>query len=135
MNPVVHFEMPAGDKARMRAFYESAFGWKTNQLGSEMGNYVLVTTADTVASGMIQKPGQINGGFFDRSSIDAQTRITIEVEDIKAAMARVTQAGGKALGGRQNPEEPDVIPGVGLYATVIDTEGNMVSLLQPTGKT
>ncbi len=40
MNPVVHFEMPAEDKARMRKFYESAFGWKTHQLGKEMGEYV-----------------------------------------------------------------------------------------------
>ncbi|WP_394295705.1 VOC family protein [Candidatus Methanoperedens nitratireducens] len=27
MNPVVHFEMPAKDKGRMRKFYETAFGW------------------------------------------------------------------------------------------------------------
>ena len=26
MNPVVHFEMPASDMARMRKFYESVFG-------------------------------------------------------------------------------------------------------------
>ena len=33
MNPVVHFEMPAKDKNRMRNFYETAFGWQTEQLG------------------------------------------------------------------------------------------------------
>ncbi len=39
MNPVVHFEMPAEDKARMQKFYEAAFGWKASQLGKEMGDY------------------------------------------------------------------------------------------------
>ncbi|MGZ5819707.1 MAG: hypothetical protein ACXWJD_13295, partial [Burkholderiaceae bacterium] len=45
MNPVVHFEMPYEDSDRMAQFYESAFGWKTQRLGQEMGNYVVVTTA------------------------------------------------------------------------------------------
>jgi len=33
MNPVVHFEMPAKDKSRIRKFYETAFGWQTEHLG------------------------------------------------------------------------------------------------------
>ena len=44
MHPVVHFEMPAEDRKRMSAFYTRAFGWKTEQLGPEMGEYVVVTT-------------------------------------------------------------------------------------------
>ena len=47
MNPVVHFEMPAKDRGRMRKFYETAFGWRTEQLGKEMGEYVLVTTTES----------------------------------------------------------------------------------------
>lgn len=38
--------MPAEDSKRMASFYEKVFGWKTQQLGSEMGDYVLVTTAE-----------------------------------------------------------------------------------------
>lgn len=34
MNPVVHFEMPYDDPARMSKFYASAFGWECNKLGS-----------------------------------------------------------------------------------------------------
>jgi len=63
MNPVVHFEMPAEDRNRMAAFYQEAFGWKTQMLGPEMGEYVIVTTAESDA-----KPGApagaINGGFY-----------------------------------------------------------------------
>ena len=28
MNPVIHFEMPFNDPARLVKFYEAAFGWK-----------------------------------------------------------------------------------------------------------
>jgi predicted enzyme related to lactoylglutathione lyase len=56
--------------------------------------------------------------------------VVIAVDDIKAAMKKVKEAGGKVLGG-QKPGEPDAIPGVGLYASFVDTEGNRVSLLQP----
>ena len=33
MNPVVHFEIPAKDRGRMRKFYETTSGWQTEQLG------------------------------------------------------------------------------------------------------
>jgi hypothetical protein len=47
MNPVVHFEMPAEDKKRMAGFYTKVFGWQTQMLGPEMGDYVLATTTET----------------------------------------------------------------------------------------
>ena len=45
MDPVVHFEMPYDDHPRMTKFYQAAFGWVTQALAEEMGNYVLATTA------------------------------------------------------------------------------------------
>ena len=65
MNPVVHFEMPYDDRVRMAKFYESAFGWQTQILGEDMGNYVLATTTETDQSGP-KRPGAINGGFYAR---------------------------------------------------------------------
>lgn len=38
MNPVVHFEIPYDNRARMEKFYESAFGWQTQVLGENMGS-------------------------------------------------------------------------------------------------
>jgi predicted enzyme related to lactoylglutathione lyase len=128
MSPVVHFEMPAEDRARMAAFYEKAFGWKTQQLGSEMGDYVLVTTAETdVKPGA--PAGAINGGFFPKKpDWPAQyPSIVIGVDDIEAAMRRVGKEGGEVLG------EPMQIPGVGRYISFFDTERNRVSMLQPEG--
>jgi predicted enzyme related to lactoylglutathione lyase len=135
MNPVVHFEMPAEDRKRMADFYTKVFGWKTQMMGPEMGNYVVVTTAESDEKTRRPKqPGSINGGFYekDKSKTDQYPSIVIAVDDIWAAMKAVTAAGGKVLGG-QKPGEPDDIPGVGLYAGFIDTEGNRVGILQPSG--
>lgn len=52
--------------------------------------------------------------------------MVIAVEDIKEGMKKVKDAGGKLLG------EPMDIPGVGSYMSFFDTEGNRVSMLQPT---
>ena len=66
MNPVVHFEMPAEDRKRMAGFYTDVFGWKTNLMGEDMGNYVTVSTTETDDKGRPKTPGTINGGFFPK---------------------------------------------------------------------
>lgn len=125
MNPVVHFEMPAEDRERMAHFYTRAFGWQTQLMGPEMGNYVVVTTTETDENGP-KHPGAINGGFFVKNpDYPAQyPSVVIAVDDIKDAMKKVTDAGGKVLG------DPMEIPGVGQYVSFFDTEGNRVSILQ-----
>ena len=128
MNPVVHFEMPAEDKNRMAEFYTKAFGWQTQMLGPEMNEYVLVTTTELAENGRPKNPGAINGGFYKKSAdMPAQyPSVVIAVDDIKEAMKKVTDAGGKVLG------EPMEIPGHGLYISFFDTEGNRVSMMQST---
>ncbi len=128
MDPVVHFEMPAQDKKRMADFYENVFGWKTEMLGPEMGEYVLVFTAESDETGRPKNPGVINGGFFTKCEDNPAEypSVVIAVEDIKEHMKNVEKAGGKVLG------EPMEIPGVGQYVSFIDTEGNRVSMLQPS---
>lgn len=126
MNPVVHFELPYGNPARIARFYESTFGWKTQFLGEGMGNYILVTTAEAdVKPGAAA--GAINGGLYPKKpDWPAQyPSIVIGVEDISESMKQVSRAGGKVIG------EPMPIPGVGLYVSFFDTEGNRVSMLQP----
>ena len=126
MNPVIHFEMPYDDQKRMSTFYSQAFGWQTQALGEEMGNYVLATTTET-SEGRPTTPGAVNGGFFPRKpDWPAQhPSVVIAVEDITRSTSLVQQSGGKVLG------EPMFIPGVGNYVSFIDTEGNRVSMLQP----
>jgi predicted enzyme related to lactoylglutathione lyase len=64
MNPVVHFEMPAEDRIRMADFYSTVFGWETQMLGEEMGNYVTVSTTKTDEQGRPTMPGAINNVLF-----------------------------------------------------------------------
>jgi predicted enzyme related to lactoylglutathione lyase len=126
MDAVVHFEMPYDDAKRVASFYRSAFGWNTEQMGAEMGNYVLATTTETQA-GRPATPGAINGGFFARKpDWPAQyPSVVIAVDDVRASMDKVRRAGGDVLG------EPMEIPGVGQYVSFTDSEGNRVGMLQP----
>ncbi|MFA6171623.1 MAG: VOC family protein [Patescibacteria group bacterium] len=135
MNPVVHFEMPAEDKKRMADFYSKVFGWKTEILGPEMGEYVVVTTTETDEKKMVKKPGAINGGFYEKTADmgEMHPSVVIAVDDINESIKKVKAAGGKVLGGMAKSGEPDDIPGVGLYVSIIDTEGNRVGMLQPKG--
>lgn len=128
INPVVHFEMPAEDRARMRKFYEGVFGWRTEQLGPEMGDYVLVTTTEVDEKQMPKKPGAINGGFYQKTPDTGPCpSVVISVDDIKEHMEKVKKAGGKIIG------EPMEIAGVGSFVYFQDTEGNRASMLQPKG--
>ena len=125
MDPVIHFEMPAKDTERVRKFYESAFGWQTTPLGPEMGDFVLAFTIETdEKTRMPKKRGAINGGFYKKTEPDQNIKLTILVDDIREAMKKIEAAGGKVLG------EPFELPGVGLFATFIDTEGNVATINQ-----
>ena len=126
MDPVVHFEMPYADRERMAKFYTSAFGWRTQMLGEDMGKYVIATTTETDETGP-KKPGSINGGFFENKADWPMQRpsVVIAVDNIQESAKKVKSAGGKLLG------EPMDIPGVGKYVSFTDTEGNRISMLQP----
>jgi predicted enzyme related to lactoylglutathione lyase len=137
MNSVVHFEMGYEDRERMVKFYETVFGWKTQSMGADMGNYVVAQTAETDENGMVQAKGAINGGFYQKTDnpLSQAPSVVVSVNDIQAAMKAVEKAGGKILGSmNQNGEhtlEPQMIPGVGLWLSAMDTEGNRFSILQP----
>lgn len=124
--PVVHFELPAKDRDRMADFYTRVFGWKADKLGEDMGNYVTVSTTETDDNGMVKTPGTINGGLYpERPGMENHPSVVIGVEDIKQAVLDIQKSGGKVLG------EPVMIPGIGMYVSFTDTEGNTLSVLQP----
>lgn len=128
MNPVIHFEMPAENKQRMSDFYTKAFGWQTQLLGEEMNGYVLATTTKSDETGRPLAPGNINGGFYQKTNdpLTHGTSVVISVENIQDHMKKVTDAGGKIIG------EPMMLPGVGMWVSFYDTEDNRVSMLQPS---
>ena len=128
-NPVVHFEMPYLDEARLTRFYQQAFGWGMVSTGPQMGDYITAQTAPTDENRMVTSPGTINGGFYPRTPDGPpHPSVVIAVGDISAAIRGVTDAGGTVLG------EPVEIPGIGHYVSFTDSEGNRVSLLQPADR-
>ena len=126
MDPVVHFEIPYKDTGLITKFYNNVFGWKYKQLGPDMDNYILLTTAETDA-----KPGEpagtINGGMFPYKSDWPRQypSIVIAVADIHAKIRTINHHGGQVLG------EPMVIPNIGFYVAFLDPEGSRLSILQP----
>lgn len=128
MDPVVHFEFPYDDRERIAKFYRDVFGWELRMLGEDMGNYVVATTARPGQRVGHDAPyGAIGGGFYKRNNQwPAQhPSVVIAVQDIRASMKKVDEAGGQTLG------EPMTIPGIGDYVAFFDTEKNRVSMLQP----
>jgi len=132
MNPVVHFEMPLKDKKRVSDFYTNVFGWEMKTMGQDYGGYVLAMTTESDEKGPL-KPGAINGGFWEAKEEKLPPpHLVISVDNLEESMKKVTEAGGKVIGGSKGEGKPDDIPGVGLYITIEDCEGNHVGMLQPT---
>ena len=123
MAGVVHFEIPTENKERANTFYESAFGW--NLVPMQGMDYTsAITTPSDEKTGMPSTPGAINGALFPRTDSLKTPIITIDVEDLDAALAQVESAGGSVA------QPKDAVPGMGWYAYFKDTEGNIMGLWQ-----
>jgi predicted enzyme related to lactoylglutathione lyase len=125
MDKVVHFEIPAENLERAKKFYQDNFGWKLNQMGPDMGNYVLAHTGPTDEQGMVQDKAFINGGLMPRNPAVSSPVLVIAVDDADAAVEKVKKSGGALVG------EILDIPNVGRYAYVKDSEGNVIGVIKP----
>jgi hypothetical protein len=118
---VVHFEIPFDDGDRARAFYRDAFEWTIMEM-PEM-SYTMVGTGPSGDQGPTE-PGYIGGGMMAREGFYQGPMITIDVDDIDAALARIEQLGGKTVQPRQDMGE------MGSAAYFTDPEGNLMGLYQ-----
>jgi predicted enzyme related to lactoylglutathione lyase len=123
-DPVVHFEIPADDVERAQRFYSKAFGWKVNSIPG-MG-YTMFHTTPTDPQGMVQTPGNINGGMLKRQAPIDRLLITVQVADMAQALKAIEANGGKVVRGAQP------VQGIGVAAYVKDSEGNTLGLIQAT---
>ena len=122
MNKVVHFEIPFDDKARAMKFYTEVFDWKLTDI-AEM-DYVMALSTEVGENQMPKEPGAINGGLFKRPKEAPHPTVYVGVDSIDATLQKIERAGGKVV----TPKTP--IPGMGAYARVADTEGNIVGLFE-----
>ena len=119
-NAVVHFEIPADDVARAKAFYENVFGWNIKQFPMPAGGpeYWGVTTRKEGAPG-------INGGLMKRNMPGQPFANYVDVKSIDDFVGKVQAAGGTLIMPKQ-----EIGPGMGSFAVFQDTEGNMMGLYQ-----
>ena len=125
MNPVLHFEIPFDDKSRATKFYGECFGWKLQDM-PEM-NYVMAQSTASDENFRPKEPGAINGGLFQRPKEAPNPCLYVGVASIDESLKKVERAGGKVV----TPKTP--IPGMGAFARVTDTEGNVVGLFETGG--
>lgn len=120
---VVHFEIPYDDADRARAFYKDAFGWKI--LDFPQIHYSIVQSGPTdKETGFPAGTGYIGGGMIKRESPTDRPVITIDVDDIDEALAKIESLGGMAVLGRQE------VGDIGYAAYFKDVEGNLMGLFQ-----
>lgn len=126
MGKVVHFEIPADDLPRAKKFYSTVFDWKASDV-PEM-EYVMLGTTESDENGMPKQPGAINGGMMKRQDPLKHPVVTIDVENIDDALARVKKNGGQVV------REKLAVGDVGFTAYIRDSEGNVIGLWQNPNK-
>ena len=122
MDKVVHFEIPFDNKQRAMKFYADSFDWQLTDMPQM--SYVMARTVDVDDKQRPKEPGAINGGIFPRPKDAPHPTIYVGVKSVDGTIKKVQASGGKVV----TPKTP--IPGMGAYARVADTEGNVIGLFE-----
>lgn len=113
---------------RAKAFYSEVFGWKSTDVKMPDGmDYSLVSTTEVDEGGRPKAPGAINGGIMKLRKPFTGPLITLQVDDITAALKSVEKHGGKTVTKRTSMGD------FGAYGYFNDSEGNLVGLFQAPG--
>jgi predicted enzyme related to lactoylglutathione lyase len=107
---LVHFELPAQDSSRSKAFWSSLFGWKFQEFEGPVEYSML-------------DGNQPGGAIYPAQSGEKGPVVYFGTADIDGTIARLRELGGSA-------EDKQPIPGIGWFARCADTEGNNFSLFQ-----
>ena len=122
---VGHFEIPAKDMKRARAFYSKVFGWKSSESTMDSGEtYTSLMTTEIDENNRPKSPGAINGGMVKLRKPFTGPVITIVASDIAASLKLVEKNGGKAVVKRTEMGK------FGAYAYFRDSEGNLLGLYE-----
>jgi predicted enzyme related to lactoylglutathione lyase len=113
-------ELHTTDREAGFAFYASLFGWtKTEAMDmGPAGTYQMFATGGETVGGMMNRTPEMPATCW---------LYYFNVDKIDAAVARVTQAGGKVLNG------PLEVPGGVWIAQCLDPQGAMFAMVGPKG--
>jgi uncharacterized protein len=118
-NTIMHFEIPADDVARAKAFYEKVFGWTIKAFPMPPGQEYFGVTAHKKGG-----PG-IDGGLMKRNMPGQPLTFYVTVPSIDEMIGAVQARGAKIALPKQA-----IGPNMGWIAAFIDTENNLVGLHQ-----
>ncbi len=130
MDKVVHFEIPVDDMDRAKAFYGPIFGWEIADypMANGMKYAGLVTVPTDKEKHMPTEAGAINGGMMLRCKDVTAPVIAMNVSSVDEYIKKIEAAGGKLVMPKME------IGGMGYYAYVSDTEGNVIGLWEDIKK-
>ena len=117
MPTIVHFDVPADDVPRARAFYSGLFDW-TFTAPPGFPDFSLIETGD------LEGRPATGGGMGKRGSPDQRIMNYFGVPDIDEYASRVKRLGGSMV------VQKTQVPGFGHLAICTDTEGNPFGLWQ-----
>jgi predicted enzyme related to lactoylglutathione lyase len=106
--------VPVDDPDRAEKFYADAFGWTFNRFEGAPQYYGLATTGEDADLG-------INGALYQRGDMN-QVTLTMSVDSIEEAGARIAAAGGELVADKVP------IPNIGYFAMYKDTESNVLGI-------
>ena len=118
MCPVVHFQIPAENRQRIAKFYETAFGWQTQMLGEDMGNYMIFKRGEEQVAGSMTPPKESMPPFW---------MTYFEVSDADTVAAAARESGGRV------EMEPMDIPNIGRFAVLTDPQGGVFAIIHTEG--
>jgi predicted enzyme related to lactoylglutathione lyase len=118
---VVHFEFSVPDPEKTAAFYRAAFGWVATKLADPLKYWQLKTPQTDRLTGL-------PGGIVESKTGEARISLTIQVDSMDEACARVVGLGGQLVTDRR------VVPGYGVHVLCKDPQGCFFALIEPPGK-
>ena len=118
MGKIVNFHLPADDVERAATFYREVFGWEFVPAPNSPVPYLVHDAAGDDGAG-------IPAAITPRQDVIKAPTPTIEVENIDQVMLDIAMKGG------QQARVQD-IPGLGRFGYAVDSEGNIIALLQRT---
>ena len=108
-----HIDIPADDTGRATRFYTQLFGWSFTDSG--FGDYQLFTTP-------VGEEGMGGGIGMRGESAPERVLSYVHVDSIDETVARAIELGGSLKAPKAE------VPGMGSYATLLDSEGNEIAL-------
>ena len=119
-NPFVHVELNTTDLGKAKAFYQSLFEWKLQDVDMGGGaSYTLIQVGEGTGGGMMKHP------------MPGQSSVWIPyvlVDDIRAATAKAKSLGANIV------KEAVAVMDEGIFSMIIDPTGAALGLWQATKK-